>query len=325
MELKKLTFVLTTILFLSACNDDNKNSTNNKQVKVWTLPVEEFPVGEAKLSENRQKINLITGVEQYRIVRGYASIKDGYEAEIGLASNETEALVFENALAKLGYKSKRVIPPNNSQAGKNTSFWVRGDSRFSSKTRADEIVAILQKEGFTQAKTRYTAEDGLVSTGPWVINVLAVHPTFTGKLKSALGTDIIPEKETTTALANRLGAFAAINAGFFVVNEMMGTPGDLAGLSVIDGRIVSEGVEGRPAMFFENISGKRQTHLETNISTVLTITNPQGLTHRVDGINRTPGKNFNCGNPSDTETSVALHDVVCTDPNEIIIFTGFVA
>lgn len=312
-------FIIT--LFLNGCNNDEKSESNLYTTHDWQLPQTQLPIGEKNLYENRQKIDLVQGVEQYRIIRGYASLQDGFEAEIGFAKDEQEFLKFEAAIQKLGYSAKKVIPPNNSQAGKNMGYWVRVDSRFSSANQADDIVNLFKKEGFLQAKTRYTAEDGLNTSGPWVINILAVRPSFTGQLKSALATDIIPGKETTTSLSKRLGAFAAINAGFFVVNETMGTPGDLAGLAVVKGKIVSEGVEGRPAMFFETKNGNRASHLETNISTLLTITTAQGQSRRIDGLNRTPGKNFNCGNPFDIETSFALHDVVCTDPNEMIIFT----
>lgn len=312
--------IFISTLILSACNNDNSNPSE-PLASNWSLPEDKFPFGEKNLIENRQKIDLAQGVEQYKIIRGYSSLQDGFEVEIGLATNDTEFAKFETAIIKLGYSAKKVIPADNSQAGKNTSYWVRIDSRFTSKTTADDIVKLLKKDGFNEARTRYTAEDGLTTTGPWVINILAVRPSFTGKLRSALGTDIIPGKETTTSLAKRTGALAAINAGFFVVNETMGTPGDLAGLGIINGRIVSEGVEGRPAMFFDIENGQRHTHLETNLSTIINITTQQGITKRADGFNRTPGKNFNCGNPFDIETSLALHDVVCTDPNEIIVFT----
>lgn len=321
MNKKIIVSIFVSALLLSACNNDDNNSSEQSPSKSWIFPDDKLPFGEKSLFENRQKIDLTQGVEQYKIIRGYASLQDGFEAEIGLATNELEFVRFETEIKKLGYSAKKVTPADNSQAGKNSSYWVRIDSRFTSKTTADDIVTLLKKDGFEQAKTRYTAEDGLTTTGPWVINILAVRPSFTGKLRSALGTDIIPDKETTTALAKRTGAVAAINAGFFVVNETMGTPGDLAGLGIINGRIVSEGVEGRPAMFFGTENGQRRAHLETNLSTIINVTTQQGSTKRADGFNRTPGKNFNCGNPYDIETSVALHDVVCTDPNEMIVFT----
>ena len=42
---------------------------------------------------------------------------------------------------------------------------------------------------------------------------------------------------------------------------------------------------------------------------------------RIDGLNRVPGLIRNCGGTDDTPTSLPLHDVTCTDPDEIVAFT----
>ena len=46
-------------------------------------------------------------------------------------------------------------------------------------------------------------------------------------------------------MAARTGALAGVNGGYFVIGAADGTPGDLAGSSILDGQLVSEAVDGR--------------------------------------------------------------------------------
>lgn len=119
-------------------------------------PQTQLPIGEKDLFENRQKIDLVQGIEQYRIIRGDASLQDGFEAEIAFAKNEQEFLKFEAAIQKLGYPAKKVIPPNNSQAEKNIGYWVRVDSRFSSVTQAGVLLNYSRKKAFYRQNMLYS-------------------------------------------------------------------------------------------------------------------------------------------------------------------------
>lgn len=321
--IRKIAFLSITTLLLAGCNDDKNEYAPDTGTpdKNWTLPSSGFPLGTKELKEDIQKIILDDGIELYQITRGYSSLDDGFEVEVGYVTSEQQALELEQQLSNLGYRSKRVVPPSDQVLGQNPSTWIRLDARYFSAAQADAVVKELKGQKFANAKTRFSAEDGLKTTGPWHINVLVIHPHFKGNVKSVLANDVIEGKETTSSIAQRTNAIAAINAGFFVVKDTSGTPGDLAGLSVIGGQIVSEGVEGRPGFFIENKGTRRSASLETNITTQLILTNDQNISKRIDGLNRAPGLNFNCGNPFDLETEQALHDVTCTDPNEIIVFS----
>lgn len=57
--------------------------------------------------------------------------------------------------------------------------------------------------------------------------------------------------ETTSSIAARHGAIAAINAGFFRLDKSI-FAGDAAGVLVIDGRLISESVNNRIALFISN-------------------------------------------------------------------------
>src|SRR5262249_59622240 len=81
-----------------------------------------------------------------------------------------------------------------------------------------------------------TALDGSPTTGPWVVRVLRVdRRRSTASVRAHLGTDIVPGREKVSSMSARLGAIAAVNGGYFVIGAADGTPGDLAGISMLDG------------------------------------------------------------------------------------------
>jgi hypothetical protein len=170
-------------------------------------------------------------------------------------------------------------------------------------------------------RTVYTGEDGAETTGPWVVHVLTVDPSvFRGKVEPELGTGLIPERENLTALSRRKGALAAINAGYFVMGANDGTPGDMAGISVLRGALVSEAVDGRTSLILPPGSGKGASIAA--ISDTLNASSSDGATRLVDGLNRAPGLIRSCGGEgSDQPVSVPKHDFTCTDDSELIQLT----
>src|SRR5215510_9084702 len=139
----------------------------------------------------------------------------------------------------------------------------------------DELAA----KGYTLLRVVYTGEDGENTTGPWVVHVLEVDPhKFGGQVAPALGTGIVPGNELLTGIASRLGALASINGGYFVIGDADGTPGDLAGISVLNGSLVSEAVNGRTSFVLPKVSGEGAyiASLSTRM-TVLTSTGTQTL------------------------------------------------
>jgi hypothetical protein len=71
-------------------------------------------------------------------------------------------------------------------------------------------------------------------------------------MDAAIGT------ETTSSMANRHGAFAAINAGFFRLDKSI-FAGDAAGVLMIDGKLLSESYAGRIELRIYN--GKNKTEV----------------------------------------------------------------
>ena len=82
------------------------------------------------------------------------------------------------------------------------------------------------------------------ATGPWVINVLRVDlKQVDCRIAHALDEGV--GLETTSSIASRYGASAAANAGFF---RTTGTyRGESSGVVVLEGKLISEPIEGRAA------------------------------------------------------------------------------
>lgn len=301
------------------------NGSDGPSVPAWSLPAATPPLAASARPDERSSVEVAPGITQHTLTIGTPSASDGFEVNVGFVRSQADADPLFSALRVGGLSTKFV-----QSADARTGYMVRIDARYATAAQADAAVAAVRALALPPSTQSlavgvgrvYTAEDGTDTSGPYRIDLLAIRPSFGGTIQAALGTDVVPGRETTTALAARKGALAAINGGYFAVGSANGTEGDLAGLSVIDGRLVSEGVEGRPALFLERINGVNTARIERKLSTLLTVTAAGQAPRRIDGINRKPGLNTNCGNPTDRETSIAVHDVVCTDANEIVVYTS---
>src|SRR6185369_11504167 len=123
------------------------------------------------------------------------------------------------------------------------------------------------------------------STGPWVINLLRVDPARVDfRIAHALDEGV--GLETTSSIAARAGAIAAVNAGFF---RTTGTyRGEPTGVLAIDGKVMSEPLEGRAA--FGLITRPASTkiifgHLKFSGF----IESRRGIRHAIAGVNRPRG------------------------------------
>ena len=99
-------------------------------------------------------------------------------------------------------------------------------------------------------------------------------------MDAAIGT------EKTSSIATRHGAFAAINAGFFRLDKSE-FAGDSAGLLMIDGELLSEGVYWRTALVIDNAKRKPRTDFfSLNGWQEIALTNEDGMYLHLNGINR---------------------------------------
>jgi hypothetical protein len=281
-----------------------------------------LPLGPSGLPQVQTTTQLAPGATYTRIERGSMSPSDFWTVEVDVVGTNAEADALVARLEADGFDAY-VHPfptaPDDPTSGAK-DFAVRS-GHFSSQAQADSGRQRLLAAGYSHARTDYTSLDGSTTDGPWILHVMTIDPSsFHGRLEPHLASDVVPGKEQLTSIAARTGAIAGTNGGYFVVGPEDGTPGDLAGLSVIDGRLISEAVNGRTD--FVVTDGPTVSARVARLSTIDALASSDGAERELDGLNRVPGPIRSCGGVGgDEPTQNPLHDFTCTDSSEVILYT----
>ncbi|CAA9448838.1 MAG: hypothetical protein AVDCRST_MAG78-3160 [uncultured Rubrobacteraceae bacterium] len=319
MSLKKSTLYALTALFLVVLGSVPAAAAQERS----RYSDDELPLGRPGLDETRTTERVAPGVKYTRIERGEQSEEDFYTVDVAFKASRSEAESLAEQLRSDGYEprvetvSRRALDdPEDGPLG----YLVR-TGNFETETEANELKTRLAADGYTGTRVVYTGEDGRKTTGPWVVHVIEVNPDrFDGMLLPELATEIVPEREPLTSISTRTGSLAAINGGYFVIGPNDGTPGDLAGISVLDGELVSEAVDGRTSLILPEGDGKGAD--VAALSDTLKAVSSDGARREVDGRNRKPGLIRGCGGEGgDQPTERPKHDFTCTDESELIQFT----
>lgn len=294
-----------------------------------------LPLGPGNLVESRRTSALQPGVTLTTIVRGRADPADFWTVQVSIPAGSTSpdpdaaptalssrpaAQRLAASLLRAGFAA-RISPVTTpgvaDYAGGLLGYGVRV-GHFPGSAGADRLVARLVADGYSAASVFTGWDAGRTDRGPWRLKVLTLDPrTFTGRLVASYGPNI-EDRETTSVLARAQSATAAVNGGFFVLDPAAGAPGDPAGVGVYRGRLLSEAVNGRPALV---VHGDGRGTDVVRLTWHGSVTG-RGTTGRLDGIDRVPGLIRNCGGtPDDLPTSHPLQDTTCTDPDELIQFT----
>jgi hypothetical protein len=282
----------------------------------------ELPLGPGWLPETRTVSPVAPGVTYTRIERGFATPLDFYTVDVALTATRAEARALRRRLRDAGYaarvervRRRAFDDPRPGPLG----YLVRAGA-FSGKAEADSVAEELVAAGFADADVVFTGEDGRPTTGPWVLYVLEIDPAqYGGSIVPALATDVIPGRELLSSLAGRSGALAALNGGYFVISDVDGTEGDLAGVSVVDGRLVSEAVNGRTSLVLPDRTGEG-AFIDALTTRDVAVAG-DGARRELDGLNRAPGLIRSCGGSGgDEPTQRPKHDFTCTDASELIRF-----
>ena len=283
----------------------------------------ELPLGEKGLPETRERTVLAPGATYTRIVRGTTG-DEYFVIDLGFTLDRGEAEASAAKLRAEGYDARvltvDLTAPDARLPGPVAHLVRLG--RFATAAEAQATQTTLVAAGYQRVRVDYTGDDGTPTTGPWRIHVLEVDPRrFRGRLAPILATDFVPERETVSSIDARTGALAVINGGYFVIGAGDGTPGDLAGLSILRDRLVSEAVNGRTDLLLARPNG-RGTRVAA-LSTRLTAVASDGARRTVDGRNRKPGLIRSYGGVGgDLPTELPRHDFTCTDAAELIQYTA---
>lgn len=282
-----------------------------------------LPLGPAGLEETRTSTELAPGLVHTLIRRGHSSPRDFFTVDVDFFARRAGAESTVRRLRRLGYEGRieriKKTAPDDPRPGP-TGYLVRV-GRFGSQDGAEAVAESLIADGYADAAATHTSFDGRATTGPWVVNMFDIDlRRWNGELAPRLATGIVPGLEKLTAIASRSGALAAINGGYFVIEPVDGTPGDLAGIEVEDGRLISEAVNGRTSLLLSERPGGIAAIKA--LSTRLRVVSAAGGARLVDGLNRSPGLIRSCGGVGgDRPTQRPKHDFTCTDDSELIVFT----
>ncbi len=252
------------------------------------LPAGNFPLGVPGVAKSKQK-SAFPGVDLFTLRHG--SSTDGYTVTVLIngkdsgsqqAAAETAAAVEAEGLTP---GIQRYVRPSVADYPGNASFMVRvGLWPLKKKAAAEKVVKELKKAGIA-SRVDYLGDDGFKTTGPWNVQVVMIDPRrFRGTYQATLGR-YTGKRETTSAMAKRAGAVAAVNGGFFSIRAPRAYSGDPTGISVVGGRLLSEAVPGRTAIVLRGRSAR-----VTELDSIVMVKAPDGSTAKVTGVNRTPAQ-----------------------------------
>jgi hypothetical protein len=289
-------------------------------------------LGPPGLRESREVRSIQPGVTLTRITRGAPDAAAVWVVEMNIPGgasspdpdapprsiqDQSSAEAFAARLTGAGFPAEAQGVPQPQTADVPAGvlgYRVRLRATFPSQAAAAAEVTRLTAAGFSGR-----GWDGdSTASGPWTVNVITVDPRrFRGTLRGTFGPSL-EDREKTTELAAIERAKVALNGGFFVFDAAAGAEGDPAGAGVYRGRLQSEPIGDRPVLVLRD-RGRHTDIVRPSWSGSVRL--PSGRTSSLDGLNRVPGLIRNCGGTfDDLPTWRPLHDVTCTDDDELVMF-----
>ncbi|WP_051291488.1 phosphodiester glycosidase family protein [Fictibacillus gelatini] len=325
---KRIKSTIFSLTFASAIASISIPSSLNPSITLakmneapTTRHIKELPLGKSGLPEKRVIKQLTEGVTFISIERGKKSNNEYYTVDIGFFNKKTDAAMMIEDLKNKGYDTYLHTIKNDSTNDvkhHKLGYLVRV-GKFPAEKEANNLNKKLKSDGFLNAKVTYTGFDSPRTTGPWSIHVIEIdRHRFKGTISTSLAMDKVEGKETVSSMAKRTQSIAATNGGYFVMDAKDGTPGDLAGISVHKGQLVSEAVNSRTSFILPNAKNNASI---SKVSTHLSIQSSDGAKRELDGMNRQPGFIRSCGGVGgDLPTQLPMHDFTCKDDSELIEF-----
>jgi hypothetical protein len=187
---------------------------------------------------------------------------------------------------------------------------------FATKADASAAAATLTADGFTPL-VEWEGFDPDQAPDAELLHVAIVDPgRFRGSVIASHGT-AIASRSTVATQAQQAGALAGINGGFFTIaaplSNVAGVP---TGLGVYDGRLEAMANDSRADLVLDAGRRPRIENLRTSVQL-----NAQGASIAILGVNRQPGSAEDCGVPGFVPTSAPRQGVICTGPDDLVLFT----
>lgn len=204
-------------------------------VSIWAWGTAEVP-GAQNLDERTEE-TVARGVEHIRLLRGGAATVDRYRVLIGTFDSQRRADAMLARLEDAGFAAEP-----HYRAGR---YRISVDT-LPSRPEAEATKAALETVGLsTDLTIEQYGHDVTHTGGPWDIHVLTASPNAV-RVEVAHAYDAAIGLETTSGLARRRGALAAINGGYYLRTGIL--QGDALGVLQLNGTLVSEPDRGRAAL-----------------------------------------------------------------------------
>ncbi len=217
------------------------------------------------------------GLRHLVISRGEAATEPRYRILIGTFESQAEA---DRTLERMHENGFAAVPTADGTRYRVVTPGVPD------LTGAENLKARLIDLGFAPPlEIQEIGPDLTHDDGPWMIHVLEADPKLID-IRVAHAYDAAIGLETTADLAERHGALAAVNGGFFLMTGLLA--GDSQGTLVMDGRVLSEPDRGRAAVGFYSADGATRA-VVGRLSFRGEIRFGDGTGVPLDGINRSRG------------------------------------
>jgi exopolysaccharide biosynthesis protein len=278
------------------------------------LPTASFPLGQSGAVTQKQKA-VAAGIDLFTVAHGKPT--DGYTVSLLIKGKDhgtqEEAEAAAETARGAGFEAgvQQFTRPGVADYPEGSGFTARiGLWTLKERNKAEKVVKQL-KDANIKAKVDYLGDDGLQTTGPWNMRVLTVDPrAFRGSFHASIGANVA-KRETPSSMAKRVGAIAAVNGGFFNIHTAKNLRGEPVGISVVDGRLLSEAVVGRSALIL-----KGRTARITELKTTTTATSSDGEKSTINGVNRMAGpdelvlytEEYGAKTPADDGAEAVLDD-----------------
>ncbi|WP_449064395.1 SPOR domain-containing protein [Planomonospora algeriensis] len=250
-----------------------------------SFPSSAFPLGEPGAPIKNQRA-VAPGVDLFSVTHGTPT--QGWTVSLLMPNGHdngslatAQAKAAEAEAAGFTPSVLRIVQPAAADAPPVERYMVRiGLWTFKQRAKADKVVKELKAAGI-RAKTDFLGDDGDQTTGPWDMRVVMVDPkVFKGSYRTSVGTSVA-KRETTSSMSKLNKAIAGVNGGFFNIHTAKALQGDPVGVSVVGGKLLSEGTPGRSALV---ITGRKAWI--TELRSAVTAVSSDGTKVEVKGVNR---------------------------------------
>ena len=213
-------------------------------------------------------------------------------------------------------RASRRYHPGDSRLRRRHAGLAGPGRQLATQAESDALLARIVAAGFAGA-SRFTGWDGSpTDRGPWRLQVLTIDPHAVPRTAPRLVRTGLEDRETTSALSRAVGATAAVNAGYFVLDPAAGAPGDPAGVGVYGGRLLSETINARPALVLRDDARR---HPSSGCAGRHGRRARAGWRARRARPGARPDPQLR--RPRRQPTIAPLHDFTCTDDGELVAFT----